>query len=315
MQQPEVRTESTQSRKIGLIAGWGDFPVYVAQALTSQGYEVHCTAIKGHADPVLANICHRYKVFGMGRMGAQVRYLRRAGVEQATMAGKVFKTLLFKRPIDLVQHFPDLTFLWHFYPVYASRKKDRRDDTLLNTIVELYSAGGIEFAPATDFAPELLVKEGTLTNKHPTNAQLKDIEFGWRMAKEMGRLDIGQTVVVKDQAVMAVEAIEGTDECIRRAGSLCKRGFTVVKVAKPNQDMRFDVPTIGVGTIETINQSGGTALAIEADKTIVLKQKETVAAARRLGIDLFAFDGDRQFGQAVGGQTGNQVSGLEARSA
>jgi DUF1009 family protein len=110
------------------------------------------------------------------------------------------------------------------------------------------------------------------------------------MAKEMGRLDIGQTVVVKNQAVMAIEAIEGTDQCIRRAGELCTGGFTVVKVAKPNQDMRFDVPTIGVGTIETIASAGGNVLAIEADQTIILEQVDTIAAAEKLGVSIFAFD-------------------------
>ena len=124
---------------------------------------------------------------------------------------------------------------------------------------------------------------------------MKDIEFGWTMAKEMGRLDIGQTVVVRDQAVLAIEAIEGTDECIRRAGQLCNGGFTVVKVSKPNQDMRFDVPTIGVGTIETIHQAGGRVLAIEADRTIVLDQDATIAAAEKMGVAIFAIDGTKRF--------------------
>jgi DUF1009 family protein len=296
---PSERESETVRPKIGLVAGWGSLPVRVAQMLTSQGYDVHCAAIKNHADPVLADICHRYQVFGMGRMGGQVRFLRNAGVTQATMAGKIFKTLLFQRKIDLIQHFPDLTFFRHFYPFIISRTRDRRDDTLLNTVVDIYAASGITFSPATDFAPELLVKKGPLTRRPPTSSQLKDIEFGWTMAKEIGRLDIGQTVVVKDQAVMAVEAIEGTDECIRRAGELCHGGFTVVKVAKPNQDMRFDVPTIGVGTIETIHKSGGSVLAIEADRTIVLEQAEFIAAAERLGISVFAFDGAKQFGSNV----------------
>ena len=143
--------------------------------------------------------------------------------------------------------------------------------------------------PATDYAPELLIREGTLTSKQVSKTEMADIRFGWRMAKEMGRLDVGQTVVVKDQAVMAVEAIEGTDACIVRAGKLCpKGGFTVVKVAKPNQDMRFDVPTVGVGTIETTHQSGGRLLAVEADKTIFLDREETLSRANQLGISIIA---------------------------
>lgn len=285
---PSVNDDRATAKKVGLVAGWGEFPVVVAQTLLSQGHEVHCCAIRDHADPALESICTSYRVFGMGRMGGQVRFLRNAGVRQATMAGKIFKTLLFQRRRDLIKHFPDLTFLRHFYPIYVSRTKDRRDDTLLSTVVDLYQAGGVEFAPATDFAPELLVKTGLLTKTPPTSAQQKDIEFGWKMAKQMGGLDVGQTVVVKDQAVMAVEAIEGTDACIRRAGELCKGGFTVVKVAKPNQDMRFDVPTIGKSTIESIHAAGGNVLAIEGGKTIVLDQINTVAAAERLGVVIVA---------------------------
>ncbi len=285
-----IATPILTQKKIGLVAGWGQLPVCLARTLVAQGYEVHCTAILDHADPVLADICHSHRVFGMGRMGAQIRFLRRAGVANATMAGKIFKTLLFQSKRDLIKHRPDFTFLKHFYSVIVSKTKDRRDDTLLMTVVDMYASRGIKFAPATDFAPELLVKAGVLTQTPPTQRQRRDIKFGWKMAKEMGRLDIGQTVVVKDQAVMAIEAIEGTDECIRRAGELCTGGFTVVKVAKPNQDMRFDVPTIGVGTIETIAESGGSVLAIEADQTIILDQSETIAAAERLGIAIFAFD-------------------------
>jgi DUF1009 family protein len=277
-------------QKIGLVAGWGDFPVVIAQTLVDQGHEVHCCAVRGHADPVLEQICTSYRVFGMGRMGGQVRFLRNAGVRQATMAGKIFKTLLFQRRLDLLKHFPDFTFWRHFYPVYISKTKDRRDDTLLNTVVQLYSSGGIEFAPATDFAPELLVQAGVLTKKQPNASQQKDIAFGWEMAKQMGGLDIGQTVVVKDQAVMAVEAIEGTDACIRRAGELCQGGFTVVKVAKPNQDMRFDVPTIGKSTIESIHAAGGNVLAVEGGKTILLGSEETIAMADRLGVIVVAVE-------------------------
>ena len=244
-------------------------------------------AIKDHTDPSLSKICHDYRVFGIGRMGAQVRYLRQAGISEATMAGKFFKTLIFKK-FHVLKHFPDWLTCKHFYPVFVTKSKDRRDDTLLSTVTQLYASGGISFSPATDYANELLVQPGNLTRRKPTSSQQKDIEFGWTMAKEMGRLDIGQTVVVKNQAVMAVEAIEGTDDCIRRAGKLGGGKFTVVKVAKPNQDMRFDVPTIGVGTIRTIHESGGRVLAIEALKTIILDEVETIAEAEKRGIVIVA---------------------------
>ena len=133
------------------------------------------------------------------------------------------------------------------------------------------------------------MKEGQLTRRGPTAWQQKDIEFGWKMAKEMGRLDIGQSVAVKDQAVLAVEAVEGTDECIRRAGALCRAGgFTVVKVAKPQQDMRFDVPTIGLGTLETLHAAGGKVLAVEAGRTIFLDQAAVIDFANRNGLVIVA---------------------------
>lgn len=276
--------------RIGLIAGWGRFPIQVAKALKASGYQVYCCGIYGHADPNLQDICDEFAWFGMGQMGAQVRFLRRHGVQSATMAGKIFKTLLFQK-FHLIKHLPDWECLKHFYPVYFSKKKDQRDDTLLSIVTDLFASNGIQFSPATDYAPELLVKNGLLTKKSPSQAQLLDIKFAWQMAKEMGRLDIGQSVAVKGQAVLAVEAVEGTDDCIRRAGQLCPSGgFTVVKVAKPQQDMRFDVPTIGVGTIQTMKDAGGGILAIEADRTIVLDQSELVAYANHVGVTVLAMD-------------------------
>lgn len=145
------------------------------------------------------------------------------------------------------------------------------------------------FASALDYCPELLVKEGVLTRRAPTAAERSDIEFGWVTAKEMGRLDVGQSVAVKEKATLAVEAIEGTDRCIDRAGLLCRAGgWTLVKVAKPQQDMRFDVPTIGVTTIENLHRSGARVLAIEAGKTIVIDQPDVVALADRFGMSIIA---------------------------
>ncbi len=276
-----------QPEKIGMIAGWGRFPIHVAATLTAQGHQVYCLGVHGHADPSLADICHEFHWTGMARMGSQARYFRKRGIATATLAGKIFKTKIFER-FALLRHFPDLTFWRFFYPIFVSRSKDRRDDTLLLTVTQLFQSFGVTMMPATDFSPELLVNEGTLVGRI-TDKQRKDIEFGWQIAKQMGGLDVGQSVVVKDCAVLSVEAVEGTDECIRRAGTLCKSGgFSVVKVAKPKQDMRFDVPTIGTGTIETIHRSGGKVLAIEAGKTIVLDQQQVCEKAKQLGISVIA---------------------------
>jgi DUF1009 family protein len=270
--------------RIGLIAGWGRYPIVIAQALQQQGYEVCCVGVRDHADPQLSQICDHYLTAGVGRMGTHVRFFRRLGVKQATMAGKIHKAKVLFQRWGWLYHFPDLTTLRGFLPHFVWGTKDRKDDTLLLSVVDLFARGGVELAPATDFAPELLVKAGTLTGRLSA-AQSKDIAFGWNLAKEMGRLDVGQSVAVKGQAVLAVEAVEGTDACIRRAGELCPQGgFTVVKVAKPQQDMRFDVPTIGLGTLETMGQAGAKVLAVEAHKTILLDEPDFIATAERLGI-------------------------------
>jgi len=276
--------------RVGLIAGWGRYPLVIARALKRRGREVYCLGVRGHADPELAAICDDFRWAGLARVGMAIRYFHRHRVTAATMAGKIHKVLLFRR-FGWIRHLPDLRTIRMFLPHFITRKKDCRDDSLLRTIVDEFAQEGIQFRPATDFAPELLVKPGQLTRRAPSAWQWKDIQFGWQIAKEMGRLDIGQSVAVKDQAVLAVEAIEGTDECIRRAGSLCPAGgITVVKVAKPQQDMRFDVPTIGRSTLQTIQQAGGRVLAVEAGKTILLDAEEVIEYANQHGLVIVALE-------------------------
>ncbi len=281
--------------KVGLIAGWGRLPLAVARALKDQGHGVYCVGLHGHADPALADVCDEYYECGIARLGAHIRYFRRRGIRHATLAGKVFKDKVLFSRLGWLPLLPDLRTVRTFFPLFVLRKKDRADDTLLTAVVEQYAHDGIHLAPATDFAPELLVKLGTLTRRAPTPAQQHDIAFGWRLAKEIGRLDIGQSVAVKGRAVIAVEAVEGTDRCILRAGELCPQGgFTIVKVAKPQQDMRFDVPTIGVGTIETMLAAGAKVLAVEAQRTILLDEKEVIALADQHGMTIVALEGDDQ---------------------
>ena len=177
------------------------------------------------------------------------------------MAGKVHKVSLFA-PFKIDRLLPDLHFLrWWFV---RRRKRDNKDDSLLLDVIAEFDREGIHFGSALEICPELLVKAGCHTRRKPSPSELADVAFGWVHAKEMGRLDIGQSVVVKMKTVIAVEAVEGTDRCILRSGELCPRGgFTVVKVAKPQQDMRFDVPTVGPTTIENMKKAGGSMLAIE----------------------------------------------------
>ena len=277
-------------QKIGLVAGWGRYPLVIAEALRRDGYEIYCLGVKGHADPVLRDICHDFRWIGLAKLGASIRYFRRCGVTDAMMAGKIHKVRLFERGAWL-KHLPDLRAIRTFFPHLVTRNKDRKDDTLLGAIVDAFAASGITFGPATDYAPELLVKAGQLTRRGLSSAQEKDVYFGWEIAKQLGRLDVGQSVAVKNLAVLALEAIEGTDPCIRRAGELCTAGdFTVVKVAKPQQDMRFDVPTIGLGTLQTMQQSGARVLAIEAGKTIIIDEKEVVEFADQNKMVIVALD-------------------------
>ena len=280
------------SKKIGLIAGWGNYPIVVAEKLNEAGYEVCCLAIKGHADPKLREICSDFKEVGVAKVGSHIRYFRKHAINQATMAGKVFKTLLFEK-WAWWKHLPDFTFWRYFSKQFLLGSSDRKDDTLLGTYTVAFQKNGVELAPATNFAPDLLVKKNSLGTQKVSNSEFKDVEFGWMLAKQMGALDVGQSVAVKLQAVLAVEAVEGTDECIRRAGQLCAAGgFTVVKVAKPQQDMRFDVPTIGVGTLQTMKQAGAKILAIEADRTIVIDEAEVIQFAKRNRIKILVLNDD-----------------------
>ncbi|SFJ62722.1 LpxI family protein [Planctomicrobium piriforme] len=267
--------------RVGLLAGWGRFPVVFAMNAQKMGFSVQCLGLEGMASPELAEICDHYRSVPLGRIGKAVRYFKRRRVLNAVMAGKVEKRLLFD-PFAIWRLLPDWTALNMWFRYLTDNKKD---DTLLLAVIREFERDGVHFRSALDFCPEILVKHGFLTRRHPTQSQWKDIRFGWDLAKEMGRLDVGQTVIVNDTAVIAVEAIEGTDECIRRAGALCRRGgMTVVKVAKPSQDMRFDVPTVGVQTIQTMREAGARVLAIESGMTILLDEEEVVRLADKMGI-------------------------------
>jgi DUF1009 family protein len=276
---------------IGLVAGWGRFPVEVAQALVRSGRRVACVAIRGHASNDLESICDHVLWLGVGKLGGHIKYFRRSGATEVTMAGKLFKADLLYGGSLWLRHFPDLTCLRTFGPHLLGRRRDARDDSLLMAVVNAYQRVGIRIQPATDLAPELLVKRTQLTGGVINSALQSDIQAGWRIAKQMGGMDIGQTITIKDGTVLAVEAIEGTDACIERTGSLCKRGgWTMVKVSKPEQDMRFDVPTIGPQTIRRVHSSGGKAIVVEADKTIIVDREETLRAAKEAGITLVAVD-------------------------
>ncbi len=273
----------SSGQRIGLLAGAGRFPIVFAEAARREGHSVHGVGVDGLFPEELRELCDTFATTTLSKIGRAIRLFRRAKIDHVVMAGKIEKVALFQKWlwVKLVPDWRTLHMMLRFW-------SDKKDDTLLLAVIREFERDNIHFESALKYCPELLVKHGFLTRRKPTPAQWTDIRFGWEMAKEMGRLDIGQSVVVHDSAVIAVEAIEGTDQSIRRAGELCRRGFTVVKVAKPQQDLRFDMPTIGLKTIQTMHEAGGRVLAIESGMTIFLDQQEVIDLADNLGIAIVA---------------------------
>lgn len=277
----------TTTQPLGLLAGWGRFPLVVTEKAQSLGTQVFCIGIKHEADPALQEMANGFAWAGVAQLGRIIRLFKQAGCRHIVMAGKIHKHRFLYAPWRVLSLIPDYRTIRFWY---RRQLRDRRDDTLLLAMIDEFKKDGLVFGSALDFYPDLLAPEGVLTHRQPTASELADISFGWELAREMGRLDIGQSVCVKEKAVLAVEAIEGTDAAIKRAGELCPSGgFTVIKVAKPQQDMRFDVPTIGLYTIDNVIQAGATTLAIEAGRTIILDRQAVIEMADRYGVSIVAW--------------------------
>jgi UDP-2,3-diacylglucosamine hydrolase len=274
-----------QSSPIGIVAGWGNYPLSVAKALKTANQSVVVAALDHHTDPSISRWADQLSWMGVAKLGAHQRLFQKHGVKRVVLAGKLFKEKMLFHGRGWVGLMPDFECLRAFFHIVITRRDDSRDDSLMMAIVNSYQRKGIEIVPGTEYAPELLAKPGILTRTRPSRTVQKDIEFGWRIAKQMGGLDIGQSITVRDQAVLAVEAVEGTDACIMRTATLCPRGgFTLIKVAKPQQDRRFDQPTIGTQTIDRLKRSGGRAIAIEAGETIIVDREEVIRQADAAGI-------------------------------
>jgi len=272
---------------LGLIAGEGEFPFLVARGARKAGRRVVVVGLKGSADAALRNESDVYYDAGVARLGRWIRVFRREGVREAVMAGRVVKAKAAGLSFwgQMWAYLPD----WSSMRLWLFRVKDRRNDTLLSAVADAMAEKGITLIDSTAYCADALAQEGTLTSSGLTATQQADADLGWHIAKEMGRLDVGQSVAIKDKDVIAVEAIEGTDRMIARAGELCRSGgWVLVKTAKPKQDMRFDVPTIGVNTIENVHRAGGRAIVIEAGKTLLLNREKTISSANRLGIAICA---------------------------
>ncbi len=252
--------------RLGLIAGGGDFPFMVARGARKAGLEVVCLALRGFADEALVQETDRFFWVGVAKVGQWIRTLKREKTCRVIVGGKVEKSDMYT-PFKWLRYIPDR----RTFRIWYRRSKDRRTDNLLHALADELAQEGITMENSVQYCQDHLAQAGLLGPKAPNEKQSKDIAFGWKIAKAMGNLDVGQSVCVRDLETIAVEAIEGTDQTILRAGRLCKAGgFCVVKVAKPNQDMRFDVPTIGPNTMEVMHQAGAGVLAVEAGSTVVI---------------------------------------------
>ena len=275
--------------RIGLIAGNGRFPFLVLQGARDLGHAVTVVAIKEEAFPELEGAARDASAdlhwVSLGQLGKCIKLLRGAGVSQAVMAGQVRHVKIFSGIV------PDLKLL-----SVLTRLKSRNTDALISAVADVMRDDGIELLDSTAFLSPLLAREGVLSARPPDEQELADFGFGYRMADAVAALDIGQTIVVKDKAVVAVEAMEGTDAVIARAGQLAGRGVRVVKVAKPNQDMRFDVPVIGVATIQAMRSAGASALSVDAGRTLVLDGEHVIAAANEASIAIVGRPAGRTHG-------------------
>ncbi|MBW1708674.1 MAG: UDP-2,3-diacylglucosamine diphosphatase LpxI [Deltaproteobacteria bacterium] len=264
-------------QKIGLVAGQGQFPFLFARAARKNGVKVFAAALEGETRPELEQVVEEIFWVKFGQVNKIISFFKQRDLKDAVMAGGVTKTKMFK----------------HFEPdervkAMMGRLKTLNDDNVLRELAAEFEKEGIIIRPSTLYSPELQAPSGILTRRSPSPDEEADIEFGWQIAKDVGNLDIGQCVVVRNRVVLAVEAIEGTDETIRRGGRLARQGAVVVKVIKPNQDFRFDVPSVGPGTVAVMNEVMALVLAIEAKKTLIFDADEMIAAADRAGIAIVA---------------------------
>ena len=265
--------------KLGLIAGNGQFPFLVLEGAKRAGVPVAVAAIREETDPQIEKMADTVTWVGVGQLGKMLRFFKNEGVEKAIMAGQVKHVQIFSSSI------PDLRMV-----KMLLRLPRKNTDALIGAVADELASEGIELIDSTHFLKEYLPQAGTLTKRKPDEREQGDIEYGLEVAHEIARLDLGQTIVVRDRACVAIEAMEGTDAVIRRAGDLVRGRLTVVKIAKPDQDMRFDVPVVGVSTIQTMIDAGATCLCLTAGKTLMFERDDVCALANKHKIAIVAVD-------------------------
>jgi hypothetical protein len=269
---------------IGLIAGGGRLPVLVAQGLRAQGHPIHGLGLADQFDPQLPPMCASFQSVGVLRVGSWGRALRGHGVHHAIMVGRVDKAKLMFDPWKLLKHFPDATTLVGWY---RELRHDRRSHVLLNFVARQLELAGVQLLDSTSPINDHMASVGVMTSRQPSGEERGDYEFAWSLLSELLRLDIGQTIAVKDRDIIAVEGIEGTDRMIERAGTLARRGgWTLCKGARSGHDRRSDVPTVGVRTIENLAAAGGTCLALAAGSVIMIDKSTTLETADQLGVSI-----------------------------
>ena len=263
--------------KLGLIAGNGSFPFLVVEGAKRAGAQVAVAAIREETDPQIEKVADNVTWVGVGQLGKMLRFFKNEGVEKAIMAGQVKHVQIFSSSI------PDLRMV-----KMLLRLPRKNTDALIGAVAKELASEGIELIDSTYFLQDHLPQPGTLTKRAPDERERGDIEYGLEVAHEIARLDLGQTIVVRDRACVAIEAMEGTDAVIRRAGELVRGRLTVVKIAKPDQDMRFDVPVVGLSTIQTMIAAGATCLCLTAGKTLMFECDEMCALANQNKIAMVA---------------------------
>jgi DUF1009 family protein len=266
---------------VGLIAGYGRPPALVADGVHKAGKRLVIVGLSGSASPRLKGLADDFVWGSPFRMGRWIRALRRRGVKEAVMIGGIRKRLMYSR-LRLLRYIPDIRTAWLWY---HRIRKDRRDNAILLAVTDELRRDGIELVSCAKYCMDQMADEGLMTQTAVDGKLQVDVEFGWRIARASANLDIGQAIAVKELGIIAVEAIEGTDAMIRRAGRLCRvGGWTLVKVARPKQDMRFDVPTVGPNTIRNLADARCVCLVVEAGRTMIVDKPATLALADKFHI-------------------------------
>lgn len=263
-------------KRLGLIAGCGDFPLLFARAAKEKGISLTCVAIKDEASPRLETLVDKIHWISFGEVKKVIDIFKKENIKTAVMLGGITKTKFFKGT-------PRVDEGGEAVLKFA---RDKKDITLFRAAAMFLKLNGITLKSALICLKENLAKKGCLTKRAPSEKELSDVRFGFKIARRLAALDVGQTIVVKDKAVLAVEAIEGTDEAIKRGGSLGNGDVVVVKAARPNQDMRFDIPVIGLNTMNSLKEAKATCLAIEKSKTLIINKEELVRSANEAGISI-----------------------------